>query len=223
MPTRSGITPQIETPCDFHQAIASSRSLVPSRAAQMTTPRGVLVGDHLERQEHRLELDAAGAGRDHDRIGGGGRGLQESLVAGRRVDDPETLVTAHRPLQRSLRWCLDHRHAVEGTLLVPLVRKTPAGRRRSAPPGSWWPLSAAAADRYTDVVVLPTPPLMLETTMLVNGSAGEGSACLLHRRESGLRPGQRPRAERDGRRLRGDGHLLAGGRDFCRDAPSSPP
>src|SRR5258706_498369 len=39
MPTRSGITPQIATFSARHQAIASSRSFVPRRAAEMTTPR----------------------------------------------------------------------------------------------------------------------------------------------------------------------------------------
>src|SRR5581483_7395634 len=56
------------------------------------------------------------------RVGGGERGLHEPLVAGRRVDDHEPAVAAHRPGERPLGGRLDDLDPVDGPLLEPLGR-----------------------------------------------------------------------------------------------------
>ena len=92
MPTRSGMTPQIGTDCDFHHAIASSRSFVPSRAAQMTTPLGVREGMNGERTPPVLagtadldpKIDRAPLGH-HQRV-------VESQVVHARAADPRARV-----------------------------------------------------------------------------------------------------------------------------------
>src|SRR5689334_4523297 len=165
MPTRSGITPQTGMDCDFHHAIASSRSFVPRRAAQMTTPRGVRAG-----MSSRVE--STGEYSTPPALVGITTASAELEADCRSRSSPGGVSTTTRPSSRpSARFNV--RSDGASTTSTPSRGRAsshsaeePCRSASTRTTGSY-PRSRAAAARYTDVVVLPTPPLMFDTTTLV--------------------------------------------------------
>ena len=102
-------------------AIVSSRSFVPRRAAVMTTPRGVLLGINSS-VDRTGEISTPAARVGMMTTSAAPARLPEPCVARRSVDDREAVAAAHRLGQRSFRRRLDNLHALDGAFLQPLGR-----------------------------------------------------------------------------------------------------
>src|SRR6266511_2168053 len=181
MPTRSGITPQIGTCSPFHQAIASSRSFVPSRAAQMRTPRGVLAGI-ISRVTSTRENSTPPA-----RVGM--TTASAAVVADcKSRSSPGGVSTIPRPSWRLIAR-VNVRSDGASTIVTPSTGRasgaSAADACRSASISSTgsYPLATAAADRYTEVVVFPTPPLTFETTTFIQASHVKARSQLNEKRD----------------------------------------
>src|SRR5271165_618461 len=165
METRSGTIPQTGTFNSVHHSMVASRSLVPRRAEQMTTPAGMF------------------------------RGVISKVVTTRLGSTPPARVGITTASARARAACTTFPSpgGVSTTTMPPswfiaLVTVRTEGPSISSTPSKgsvsyhsavdpWGsastsrigprPRCAATAARYTAVVVLPTPPLTLLTTMFI--------------------------------------------------------
>ena len=151
MPTRSGTMPGIREPSpDFHQLIVSSRSFVPRRAEQMTTPRGVLRRDHVERHRRRARTRSpAGARRDQrlhppTRVPSTRPDARRPAACRRRRRRHGRL---HRARERPLRRRLDGGWVPRPAAPPSTRLTTPGGRHRTSSTGVIAGFEAAAAAR----------------------------------------------------------------------------
>ena len=165
METRSGTMPQTGTFSSVHHATVASRSFVPRRAEQMTTPAGMLLGVISSVVTTRLGSTPPA------RVGMTTASARPS-AAWTTLPSPGGVSTTTMP----------------SSWFIALVTVRTDGPSTSSTPSSgsasyhsavepWGsastsstgprPRRAATAARYTAVVVLPTPPLTLLTTMFI--------------------------------------------------------
>src|SRR5580692_3342030 len=184
METRSGTIPHTGTLSSVHQAMVASRSLVPSRAEQMTTPAGMLRGVISRVVTTRL-------GSTPPARVGMTTASARARAAWTTLPSPGGVSTTTMPSS----WLIA---LVTVRTDGPSINSTPSSGSASyhsavEPWGSAStsntgprPRRAAAAARYTEVVVLPTPPLTLLTTMFI----GSGPLTIGENRPYGTgRPG----------------------------------
>ena len=164
METRSGMIPHTGTSSSVHHSTVASRSLVPSRAEQITTPAGMLLGVISSVATTRFGSTPPA------RVG------MTTASARPRA----ACTTCPRPAGCRPRRCRPPGSwpwspcAPKGPRPAPPLRRVdsnhsaedPCGSASTRRPGRG-PGSAATAARYTAVVVLPTPPLTLLTTMFI--------------------------------------------------------
>src|ERR1700722_10506518 len=165
METRSGTMPQTGTFKSLHHSTVASRSFVPSRAEQMTTPAGILLGVISRVVTTRFgSIPPARVGMT--------TASARASAAWTTLPSPGGVSTTTMPSSRLIALVTVR---TEG----PSISSTPSSGSTSyhsavEPWGSAStsstgprPRRAAAAARYTEVVVLPTPPLTLLTTMFI--------------------------------------------------------
>ena len=101
-------------------------------------------------------------------------------MPGRRVDDGDVVVAdpVERLGEQPVGGRLDEVDPLEDLVLGVLDPVGRAGLRVGVDQGGRRRLAAARAARYTEVVVLPTPPLSAATTTITGGKLGDprGSA-----------------------------------------------
>ncbi len=164
MATRSGTMPHTGTSSSDHQTMVASRSFVPNRAEQITTPAGTLRGVMLSVARTRFGSTPPA------RVGMTTASARPSAAC-TTLPSPGGVSTT----TRASSWLMAF---VTVRTLGPSIRSTPSrgsasnhsavepwGSASTRTTWAWRPRSDAAAARYTDVVVLPTPPLTLLTTM----------------------------------------------------------
>src|ERR1700685_4260133 len=165
METRSGMMPQTGTFSSFHHSIVASRSFVPSRAEQITTPAGMLLGVISKVVTTRLGSTPPA------RVGITTASARAS-AAWTTLPSPGGVSTTTMPSSRPIA-LVTVRTDGPSMSSTPSIGSTsyhsavePWGSASTSSTGPR-PRRAAATARYTEVVVLPTPPLTLLTTMFI--------------------------------------------------------
>src|SRR3984957_16283166 len=165
METRSGMIPHTGTFSSVHHSTVASRSLVPRRAEQMTTPAGTSLGVISSVVTTRL-------GSTPPARVGMTTASARPRAAWTTLPSPGGVSTTTMPSS----WLIA---LVTVRTDGPSISSTPSSGSASyhsavEPWGSAStsntgprPRRAAAAARYREVVVLPTPPLTLLTTMFI--------------------------------------------------------
>src|ERR1700722_2695027 len=165
METRSGMMPQTGTFSSLHHSTVASRSFVPRRAEQMTTPAGMLLGVISNVVTTRL-------GSTPPARVGMTTASARPRAAWTTLPSPGGVSTTTMPSS----WLIA---LVTVRTDGPSISSTPSSGSPSyhsavEPWGSAStsntgprPRRAAAAARYTEVVVFPNPPLTLLTTMFI--------------------------------------------------------
>src|SRR3974390_1328977 len=194
METRSGTMPQTGTLSSVHHSTVASRSLVPSRAEQMTTPAGTLRGVMARVARTRVGSTPPA------RVGITTASARPSAAC-TREPSPGGVSTTTRPYSCCIA-LVTVRTEGPSTSSTPSMGSVsyhsavaPWGSASTRTTGSR-PRRAAAAARYTAVVVLPTPPLTLLTTRFIafrsSAARGDGPPHGIGRRKPHGRPARSP-------------------------------